>query len=100
MGRKKKIRKLVEAVGHLFASAPDRKKLRKAQAFEGFLGELLEHRERLAAERDGFEAGSVRRVELDENLELLDGQIAKAQRLLEKLDDEDEEPPFPTDDAQ
>ncbi len=88
MGRKKKIQKIVDAVGHLFASEPDRKKLRKAQAFEAFLAELREHRERLAAERAGFEAGSVRGVELDENLELLDGQIRKAERLLEQLDDE------------
>ncbi len=85
MGKKKKIRRLVDSVGHLFATAPDRKKLRKAQAFEEFLADLRAHHERLCAERDAFEPGSIRRTELDEDISLLDGQILKAERLLDRL---------------
>ncbi len=88
MGKKKKIRRIVDSVGHLFATAPDRKKLRKAQAFDEFLGDLRSHHERLVTERDSFEPGSIRRSELEETIALLEGQIRKAERLLERLSEE------------
>ena len=88
MGKKKKIRRLVEAVGHLLASPPDRKKLRKASAFEDFLQDLRERRTGLAAERDAAEIGSADELARYEDLELIDAQIAKAERLLAALRDE------------
>jgi hypothetical protein len=80
MGKKKKIRRLVDAVGHLFATPPNRKKLKKAKAFERFLVQLRERRTELAAEVEA--AGPEEAVEFGQDLDVLDVQIARAERLL------------------
>lgn len=86
MGKKKKIRKIVEAVGHLFATPPDRKRLKKAKAFERFLSELRERRDALEVQADAAAPGAGE--ELRQDLEVLDRQIAKAERLLATLEGE------------
>lgn len=87
MGKKKKISKIVDAVGYLFASAPKKEKLRKAAAFEEFLDELCARREELADQADG--AADAERTRLLADVELLDTQIRKAQKLHAKLLAED-----------
>lgn len=87
MGKKKKISKIVDAVGYLFASAPKKEKLRKAAAFEEFLDQLCARREELAGQADG--AADAERTRLLADVELLDTQIRKAQKLHAKLLAED-----------
>ncbi len=84
MGKKKKIHRLVDAVQHLFSSPLDRKVLRKAAAFESFLNELRARRDDLAADRDEA-SNALRRQALTDDLELVDAQIEKAERLLARL---------------
>lgn len=85
MGKKKKIRRLVDAVAHLFATPPDRKKLRKASAFEQFLEDLRQRRHELAVEYAALDEVSLEARELAADVELVDAQIAKAERLLAAL---------------
>ncbi len=88
MGKKKKIRRLVDAVQHLFASPLDRKKLRKASAFEQFLDELKMRQTELLAQFDTVQPGSEAEAELAADLDTVGTQIVKAERLLIALREE------------
>ena len=84
MPSKKKLRALLDGVAHLFDTPLDRKKLKKAKAFAAFLDELRERRGLLA---DGAASTSdpVEAAMLAGDVEYLDDQIARAERLLQEL---------------
>ncbi|MCO4770014.1 MAG: hypothetical protein KDA24_08265 [Deltaproteobacteria bacterium] len=85
MGRKKKIRSLLDAVGHLFEERPKKKALRRAAAFREFLDQLRRRRAELDAQ--AAEAGEGQQAnDLREDLAVLDDEIHKAERLLSKLE--------------
>ncbi len=89
MGKKKKIARIVDAVGYLMASAPKKKKLRKAKAFDEFLDELRSRQTDLKAQRKALPKSSdKKRAALTADLVLLEEQIAKAEHLAKKLHDE------------
>lgn len=91
MGKKKKIARIVDAVGYLLASAPKKKKLRKAKAFDEFLEQLRARQAELGAERDALPTDDPRRAGITSDLVLLEEQIAKSERLAQKLHDEDDD---------
>lgn len=91
MGKKKKIARIVDAVGYLLAGAPKKKKLRKAKAFDEFLDELRARHTELLAERAALGASDPQGAALTADLLLLEEQIAKAERLAQKLHEEGDE---------
>jgi hypothetical protein len=91
VGKKKKIARIVDAVGYLLASAPKKKKLRKAKAFDEFLEQLRVRHAELGAERETLGTSDPQGAALTADLILLEEQIAKAERLARKLHAEDEE---------
>ena len=88
MGKKKKIARIVDAVGYLLASAPKKKKLRKVKAFDDFLEQLRAREAELRAQRKKMSKSDPQMAALKADLVLLEEQIAKAERLAKKLHEE------------
>jgi hypothetical protein len=85
MGRKKKAKALLEAVGHLFADPPKRKQLLKEKHLRSFLEDLRKRQAELEREFEAAPEGEA--VEVAADLAVLVEQIAKAEKLLKKLED-------------
>lgn len=88
MGQIKKRRKaLLEALQGLFAGDAHKQQLKKVRAFEAFIEKLEDRRAavREALER-GEDLGHDQKRTLERQLEILDAQIPKAEKLLQDME--------------
>lgn len=80
--KKKRLKKLVDAVSSILGDTTKAKKLKKAEALEGFIGKLeKKHREMLAELSSGAVTGKAAKEE-SRRAESLGRQIKKAKKLL------------------